>query len=575
MNNKVIVGILSLGTVVSIGGRQLFTPLSLTWDERQYLHDDKGGGRWADKDAQTWNFDLWGAGYNRYADTAYSCNGRCACQVPLTTLIFGKSTFTLSEIFADSTVTAEGNPWVTVSQIRPRIEYNEQGAYFGAQWSQDVQLFKRTFRFGIRGNMPVKMIKVARRYDGTDTESEIETKDDAIKYALEQIGGSAITQTFAYRYDLVNALLLNQTTNAPMITYRNNADTANLISIAGVSVGSTPFVLHVKGGTTSGAPSLPLGAMPNPVAATPALAADGSGVGSDARAHFVDPAAYSDLNASSVNQSKLWLVPTFTNGAIPVMQPGAVTAQGRIEEALKTVEDSIVDYMTRKSIDLSTQRNMGAGDLLLQLFMQRNWHNDKIFSEAQFGVIFPTGKKVSAALTPFCMPLGNNGHYEVEAGLDLGWNAARWAGLQAGFSYHWALKGRECVAAPFSGACVKNLGPSVFANTSWNYLLTDINLTLTEPLTHRFGMNMAYEFYYKTCDKICLCGTQAADLEGNTQDLCASNLTWLTKVRASKVKTEVFFNEKTGSIFGGFDYIFAGRNTPKEIGWHLGLMIEF
>lgn len=573
MNNKVIVLILSLGTVVSIGGRQLFTPLSLTWDERQYLHDDKGGGRWADKDAQTWNFDLWGAGYNRYADTAFSCNGRCACQVPLTTLIFGKSAFTLSETFADSTINISSNPWVTVSQIRPRIEYNEQGAYFGAQWSQDVQLFKRTFRFGIRGNMPVKMIKVARRYDGTDTESEIETKDDAVRYALESVGPGGAEQTFAYRYDLVNTLLANQTTGDRIIMYRNDADTANEIRIGGPRVGVTPFGVHVKGGTVLGAPSLPFGATLTAVTGSAALAADGSGVGADARAHFVDPAAYTTLDTTPANQSKLWLVPTFTDAG--VMEDNADTAMGVIERALKTVEDSVIDYMARESIDLSTQRNMGAGDLLLQMFMQRNWHNDKIFSEAQFGVIFPTGKKVSAALTPFCMPLGNNGHYEVEAGLDLGWNAASWAGLQAGFSYHWALKGRECVAAPFSGACVKNLGPSVFANTSWNYLLTDINLTLTEPLTHRFGMNMAYEFYYKTCDKICLCGTQAADLEGNTQDLCASNLTWLTKVRASKVKTEVFFNEKTGSIFGGFDYIFAGRNTPKEIGWHLGLMIEF
>jgi hypothetical protein len=37
----------------------------------------------------------------------------------------------------------------------------------------------------------------------------------------------------------------------------------------------------------------------------------------------------------------------------------------------------------------------------------------------------------------------------------------------------------------------------------------------------------------------------------------------------------MYFNRPVGSIFGGFDYIFAGKNVPKEIGWHLGLMIEF
>jgi hypothetical protein len=255
--------------------------------------------------------------------------------------------------------------------------------------------------------------------------------------------------------------------------------------------------------------------------------------------------------------------------------PDATVIRSSIELALASVQDTVTEYFETKSLDLNTQKNMGAGDLLLQMFLQRNWHDEKIFSEAQFGVVLPTGKKACNTLAPFSMPLGNNGHYEVECGLDLGWNACKWAALQAGFSYHWALKAIESVAAPFEGACVKNFGPCVRANTSWNYLLTDLNLTLVEPTKHNFGMNAAYEFYYKPCDKICLCSTQAVDLEGDTYDLCANNLTWLTKTRSHKVKAEMFFNKSTGSIFGGFDYIFAGRNAPKEIGWHLGLLIEF
>jgi len=362
-----------------------------------------------------------------------------------------------------------------------------------------------------------------------------------------------------------------------MITYGQGGD--NKIRISTIELGNAgaladPYPVHVKGGSALGvAPSLPLAAAIATVTAAPALAADGSGVGAESRARFVNATNYTPLNTAPTNQRTLWIVPTCD--AAGVMEGDAGVIKGLIESALKTVDDSVIDYMTRKGIDLGSQKTIGAGDTLLQLYLQRNWHKKKIFTEAHFGAVLPTGVKTSSTLKPFCLPLGNNGHYEVEAGADLGWNACKWAALQAGFSYHWALKGRECVAAPFNGACVKNLGPSTFANISWQYLLVDGGLTLVEPTHHHFGVNAQYEYYYKKCDKICLCATQAVDLEGNTQDLCANNLTWLTKQQAHKIKTDFFFNNRTGSIFGGFDYIFMGKNTPKEIGWHMGLMIEF
>ena len=579
MNKKIIVGLLTIGTIGFAGGRQLFTPLSLTWDARQYLHDDKGGGKWVDPDLATktgknWNFDLWSAGYNRYADMAYTCNGSCPCMTPLTTLFFGKSRFILREIFADSTIVAHVNPWVSVSEIRPRIEYNEQGAYFGANWGKDFTMFKRTFHIGIRGNMPVKSVEVARQYDGSDVEREIETKDDAVRYSIEQMGDGATTvKCFAYRYDLVNALEQNQTTGEHMIIYDQGGSTS--IRIAGVEVGVADYPAHVKGGGSTGTPpAIPFSATSATVTAATPLAADGSGVGADSRARFVSTTDYATLNTTPANQRLLWIVPTQNAGSTN-LSAGAQTIMSAVENALATVEDSVVDYLTHKGIDLGTQKTMGAGDTLLQLYLQRNWHQKKIFTETHFGAVLPTGVKTSSTLKPFCLPLGNNGHYEVELGADLGWNACKWAALQAGFSYHWALSGRECVAAPFDGACVKNLGPSVPANISWQYLLVDGGLTLVEPTHHHFGMNATYEYYYKKCDNICLCATQAVDLEDNTQDLCANNLTWLTKQQAHKIKTDFFFNKQTGSIFGGFDYIFAGKNAPKEIGWHMGLMIEF
>lgn len=571
MMKRISLVLVGVGIIGFMHGRQLLAPLSLAWDPHSYFYDLKGGGRWAEKQDSAWNVDLWGAAYERFADSAYQWNG--CCQMALTPLFVGKDSFRLAEIFYDSAIVIHDNPWVTVATIKPSIEYNDKGVYMGATWSRDVEWGKRSFRLGLRGNMPVKMIEVSRRYNGTDAEREVELQDDMIKYAYESIGGGAATQTWAYRFDLVNALLANQTTSAHMVIYTGAPGGHTiLIDNKNVTAAGSHWV-HVKGGSATGAPDLQLGATEATVTAAGPLAADGAGLSNNTRAYFASATDYAPLDASPTNQSTMWLVPTFTDGG--VIEPNASAIQGAIEAALKTVESSVIDYMIRKNIDLGTQKNMGAGDALLQLFMSRNWRDSHFFTEAHIGAVFPTGVLATNTLAPFLLPLGNNGHFEVEPGLDLKWNAVNWLSVHVGASYHWVLKARESVAAPFAGSCVKNIGPCVRANTSWQYALVMGDLTLVEPYEHHFGMNFGYEGYFKTCDKICLCSNEAVDLEGQTQALDANVLTRYTKVRSHKLKTEFFYNQRSGSIFGGFDYIVAGKNTPKDIGYHVGLLVEF
>lgn len=571
MMKRISVVLVGVGIIGFMQGRQLLAPLSLAWDPHSYFYDLKGGGRWAEKQDSAWNVDLWGAAYERFADSAYPWNG--CCQMALTPLFLGKESFKLAEIFYDSVIEIHDNPWVTVATIKPSIEYNDKGVYMGATWSRDVEWGKRSFRLGLRGNMPVKMIEVSRRYNGTDVARETETKEDMVRYAYETIApGVTAYRTYAYRFDLVNALLVNQTTGDHMVTYGQAGDTHVRIDNIDVTAAGSHWA-HVKGGSATGAPDLPLGALESAVTTAGPLAADGSGLGNNAKAYFSSATDYAALGASPTNQSTMWLVPSFT--AAGAMETNAQVIEGAIEVALDMVESSVLNYILRKNIDLGTQKNMGAGDALLQLFMSRNWHDNRIFSEAHVGVVFPTGKIATSTLKPFLLPLGNNGHYEVEPGLDLKWNAVNWLSLHAGFSYHWVLKACESVAAPFHGACVKNLGPCVRANTSWQYALVVGDMTLVEPHDHHFGMNVGYEGYFKTCDKVCLCSNEAVDLEGHTQALDANVLTTYTKVRSHKLKTEFFYNQRSGSIFGGFDYIVAGKNTPKDIGYHVGLLVEF
>ena len=529
-----------------------------------------------EEEEREYTFNVWGVGYSRSADKAFSCNGKW--KVPLSTLVFGKSCFTLSEAFAGSQVTVSENPWVSVSKIQPRIEYYEKGGHVGLEYAHDVEFRRKKVRIGARAYLPIRSIRMARRYSGADAESEVDSIDDVRKLTNESITDgteeSVVDNSFAYRMDFLSNLLVVQNDSSSLLV---DYDSVPLRMNDAVVAKSTDAPVSFIKRSDSTVPSLPFAAVNTTVNSLPLISADGTGISNDQRGRLNPSTDYSQLSASPTNQSQLWMVSTVSwNGSEFEMLPVANALRSEIESIISgQIDSSVIDYLISHNINLGTQEMTGLGDLSTQLFMQWTWPNTEWWTELNCEFIFPTGKKCENPLNVFCYPLGNNGHVDIGPGVDIGWQMLRWLSLNADFGYHFVLRGYENVAAPFCGACIKNIGPCIRANISWQYLKLFLDVNIVEPRSHQFGVNAGYELYFKQRDSVSIPYTYANDFGGDQQLLNPNSLSYLTRQIGHKLRAEFFFNTLYGSIFGGFSYLVAGENIPNENSWYAGLLIEF
>lgn len=173
----------------------------------------------------------------------------------------------------------------------------------------------------------------------------------------------------------------------------------------------------------------------------------------------------------------------------------------------------------------------------------------------------------------FRQPLGNNGHYEFKLGIQALWQANCYAALKGDLSWHAVQRSSECVATPFFGACVKNIGRPLDVQIAWDYLLFHADIILT-PRAYT-GLEIGYELYHKKRDSIYWFESYATDCQGNRNLLDSSVLSRNTNVTSHKIRAEAFWFCDTFDIFGGGSAVFAGRNAPKEHEWHMGIIVYF
>ena len=517
-------------------------------------------------------WSVWSAGYSRSAYQVYSCDGRY--KLPLTVLFLGKSCFQLREAFADSIVTIPSNPWVTVSTLCPLVDYTERGAQIGLEFSKDTHFRSRNFRVGIRSMLPIKTIKVSRRYSSQDIESEVNNIDSVRRLSTEVItpGTPAVDNSFAYRMDFLSTLAINNE-GEPLIDYTQAPLLINAIDVTDNN--SSPVNLVKRIDTTP--PATPFAAVNTSVDGYSFLDANGSNLSNNQRGRFKSSTSYEPLSLNVNNQEQLWLVPTVTwDGSSYNITADANTIRNVVENIVnQQIGNSVVDYMTAKGISLGTQYMSGLGDLSTQLFLVWVWPETDVWTELNCAFVFPTGKKQNCPYNVFACPLGNNGHVEIGPGIDFGWYAMKWLSLRAACNYNFVLGAYEPVAAPFCGACVKNIGPCIPAHISWQYLNVDVDMNIVEPTTKQFGFNLGYNFYFKRCDNIYFNVARTDDFEDNSQILDPRVLSRLTRQIAHKLRGELFFTKSFGSIYGGFSYIVHGKNIPIESAAYVGLMITF
>lgn len=612
----VVLGLLMVGATMA---REFRGPLPLMYDlwnpmryPIEYHYElDKNDDKWCNN----WHFDVAGVAYHRAATDAFQCcatgasidngcgTGTCTpccatstccdknttTKVPWSTLIFGRSNFTLSQAFSGSSVgtAIPRNPFVTISTLTPRFEYSEAGAIFMAQLGTMFTCGECDYRGGLRARLPVRDFLVFDPCGASDLTGE--TLSDVWQTRMETIGTNSQkpNKVFAGRLDFLSALTQAYSfpyTQQPLVVYGDGTTTYTKMATNRVDDAIEPLTGH---------PIIevicrPDGTIPQTdqwgyytAVMDPTLAANGSGLSADQRGAFQFAAANNyatGLGVNSAAQAQLFVVPSIVGGSGLTQNQvvdGANQIMAAVEAAIGNLDSSVADFYVQNAISFCKGHNQGIGDLDLELYFGRNWGcNKDWWTDLTFGVRCPTGKRVCNCLTPVYFPLGNNKHTELRVGAAAGWNTCDWIKFMLHGSYSWALKHNEKVAAPFTGATVKNLGPCVNANINWGYFLGDFDVSFFT--NDCCGFDLGYELYYKGCDKICLCQTTATDWANRTlQPLDASVLSRNTKQMGHKAKVGLFTIIGDCEIDGGWSTYFAGYNMPRETDFYLRMGVSF
>jgi len=547
---------------------------------------------------QCWYFDMFAAGLYRTADRAY-LNKNTTKKESLAGIFFGAPSFTLSQALVPGSFSPT-NPLLSIATITPTFEYRERTAYFGMFVEREFGC-DGNWHVGARVRLPFRDIRT--ELDSccdlidTNLEDMVRTQNEIDIDELCEEG--VITNAFAYRLDFLSQLPLVLNSTAPNNRFVNyNGPVGGDIYIGGINVtnANAQIPVHVierSDGTPPLFPAVDSFARrltegvtecdPTPVDLLPVLAPDGSGLANNERAVFDDAVNYAPLGASTANQAQLWVVPTL-NGTVAAntfdLVPDARTIQSRFNAIINNISSDINTLLAANNFSFQTQHSAGVGDLDTELYVRRDWCNwcwcNDLFAEGIFGVRFPTGRRNTTPNNALLVRPGNNRHFEIKLGGLLGAEVTNWLAIKADAWYSWALKRKERVAAPFQGATIKNVGPTIDADISWGYFVGDLDFTMILPWSCAYtGVNVGYQAYVKRKDRVSLDVTTAVDFIGNTQPLDADVLEIRTKQVAHSVKAEVFRQCDEWQFFAGFNHAFAGKNAPNQSDWYLGFFLYF
>ena len=615
---RMLIGLLACASISSISARTISTPLPL------YLGYPAAHVYYPIDDMNEpvrecgIEIDVWGAGYYRSATDAFgpdiknSCDP-CADRIsnspvvnPVTgvctsskresigALIFGSDSFTIAQSFANSDVGTGVplNPFITFASIVPQYREKEAGAFFGLilgkrfgcdnQWSA-----------GVRFALPYRDIQMEETPCSDITGDSLA---DVFRQRTEQISSvdaddnptAQSNVAWAARLDFLSALndiVFDVNGNSvPLVNYSDpNSPNATSITIAGQDLTG-----QVSSGTppARGTPALPtVDAIRSADGSVPAsvrwadypdngptvINADGTGLSNLQRGRFANDVVYTPLGATTAQEAQLWIVPNVnTDGSIT---GNANTIVSHIEAAILDLDPDVTSFLRANGIDLCNGSRKGLGDLDAQLYFGH--HCDCGFGELQLGIRIPTGKKIQSALTTVAQPLGNNGHVEIRPGLVLGTSFCEWILFKLDATYSFVLNRTEQVAAPFTGATIRNIGPSIPARVSWQYFWGEFDITLVNPCNPCMGATIAYQPYVKRADKICLPCTEALDFIGNVQTLDTTILTANTKRVGHTIRTELFYNTECLNLFLGFAQVVAGQNITRDTDLYLGGFVTF
>lgn len=559
--------------------------------------------------------------YYRSIDESYRC-GRC--RVPFSTLLFGKSEFTLAEAFPNGTppaaVTA-ANPWIAISTITPRYSYDERGAVLGLDLGSQYSYCDVPYHFGLRARLPVRDVSINEICGANNITGE--TLNDVYQTRIEVIEDLPATtpptyetnEVFAIRLDFLNQLNVAMDSTGSLLAPGNEQPmivaSAGSIAIAGQpNAGGTPTNFDVPAVqvlySADGVPvdrrwGTPVNLNANAFPQNPGVLLPDNGnftvVSNDAagRAYFGQAGSdYTGLLANQAVSSNLWVVPSLegaystTTGTTPNpnydrLTQAAQSIKTAIANAVNNIDSSVQDFLNQQGISFCEGRRKGLGDLDLELYLGRNWYCDQIYTDLIFGVIFPTSKDSCSSCQPtnclklIDMPLGTNGHYQVRIAAAAGYDYCDWVKLSGYFTYNWVLRHTESIAAPFVGATIRNIGPCISARTDWEEVLGNVDLTFYA--TDCCGLAVGYQGYHKRCECARFCQATAIPFGGTDADAAALDANvWARYTNATAHKLRVGFFSDLGNdcnLFAGFSQVIAGNNIGRETDWYASINVAF
>lgn len=595
---------------------QFRSPLSL--EDRGYMHwllAPVDQAWWYDdlpstKTNTDWNVHFWGAGYMRTGYKAFAtCNPCDSNKVTRDTtslgqLFFGKAVFRGEDIFTNGTFAGplspsqelvnSVNPYLAFARITPNFDYNEVGAHIGVDFAKNLGTDDR-FHVGARVYIPYKIIEIEQ-----DTSIALEeTLDDVFitRIVNADEGADPNQVEYAMRFDFLSTLVFNSVTTpsevitpVPVVEYSNDP-MPGVVAVTGFNVSGTSaetlslagFMTKSEDGTV---PALPFRKLPSEVAG--ALGSNGEGI--EGETYYLNRSVdyANNLRNDRSAQGTLFLVPrtiapgTTNAGNITVQSQQLLESVRAIIDGDLLISEPASTFFLNNGINLLAHEAIrGVGDLATEVYGGIG-HYDDWFVDGIFGVQFPTGKQAENAKRIYYQPTGNNGHLVISLGLDAGWKPCPWFAFEIRPYFYHACKRSENRAAPFKGATVLNIGPSIDVDVSWNYFVLRTDFSFFHPHNPDLGFMFGYELFTKGNDKVSLgscipCNNATTtDLLGRPdQPIDVSLFEHNTNTLTNKLRGQMFYRCNYFELFAGGTQIVSGRHAMKESEGHIGLVIYF
>jgi hypothetical protein len=550
-----------------------------------------------DKDhAEHRSVQVWATYFNRYDKHALCKQPSCyiSRKCSLSNLIFGQSCFSAAQtVGTTNSPTFDGdgtnrqlkvNPFLNPSIFCPDIRFKDQGLMLGMYAWHHID---NKLRVGVRATLPIRSFKTVVKRSCLLDAGPYGCPDlhNVLQQGQQTIGGNNV-QTYAYRLDFLSMLprycTLFPANQFPVVNYADSSFIGQPITISNQDVTNNPL-LQMSNQNPITVVKVPVGSVPAqpyavPIATAQSLPAlPSSGITAAPQARFVISNDYTQLGQNQTAQETLWVVPTAdATGLVPPAQ----IVQDNIDALLPCITGCSDCIIERCGTSLSSFSLHGLSDLDTDFIVQyqpRTW----MYVQGCFGVRWPTGRRVNNARRPYAQPLGNNGHVELKVGGRISFSPCANVIFNTDYYFSHVLNAREYVAAPFTQATVKNIGPCVPANISWNYFLSHFDALLFLCTQPYIGLDIGYVFYEKSHDRVHLKQCQATDCYGNTQPLNAALLETKTKVIMHKIRTELVYDTHDRftcvelGIYGGYSFVIAGMNVPQDKEIHVGCTIFF